>query len=137
MSTSEGELLACTNLDKTYFTFGDVKGTLERVNIHDRHDFYLYPEMGEGAVVCHFKADHLLEKVMSSLGKCVIATGILKFIGSDVDPVAATIDDIEIIPDDYHAPKASELFGIAPNLTANKDITDYIRDIRNEWDRHL
>ncbi|WP_461516095.1 hypothetical protein [Porticoccus sp.] len=123
-------------LDKKYFSFGEIKGRVERVNIHDRHDFYLYLDLNGNAVICHFREETLLQKVRSALGKTVIASGRLQYVGTDVDPISAAINEIDIVPDDYLPPGENDLFGIAPNLTNDKEIGDYIRKVRGEWSKH-
>ncbi len=123
-------------LDKKYFSHGEVKGKIERVNIHDRSDFYLYPEFWSGTVTCHFNEDDLLEKVRTALGKVVIISGLLEFIGTDVNPVAAKVSSVEIQPENYQPPSIDEFFGVAPNISGDMDVVDFVKGLRSNWDRH-
>lgn len=123
-------------LDRKFTAYGEIKGRIERVNIHDRHDFYLYLEITGSSVECHFKEEKLLQSVKDALGKTVIASGLLQYIGHDIEPTVATIDAIDIIPKGYKTPALEDLLGIAPNLTGDMDIEDYIRNIRGEWGQH-
>jgi hypothetical protein len=122
-------------LDKTYYARGEIKGVLNRVNLHDKSAFYLYTDHGEGSIACNFSSE-LLPQVKHALGGAVIAQGLLKFIGSDADPVSATIDAIDIAPDNYVPPTLEELLGIAPNISGEMEITQYIGNLRDEWERH-
>ncbi len=110
-----------------------MKGVLGRVNVHDRAQFFIYPEFGEGSVECHFDADKFMSKVRQALGCLVIADGVMEYIGSDLNPTSAFIQDIDIVPEDYQIPLVSRFSGIAPNLTGDFEIDQFITEVRNGW----
>lgn len=123
-------------LDKKYECYGEIKGVIERVNIHNRNDFVIYLDINGGAVECHFKESELLKGVRESLGKTVIARGKLRYIGSDIHPCTASVDELEMIPDDFSAPTMDDFFGVAPNISGDMDVVDYIRKYRGDWELH-
>jgi hypothetical protein len=123
-------------LDKTYQAFGTIKGTIERINIHDRKEFIIYLDVTGEGVECHFKGDETLNIIKSALGERVLAYGKLDYIGGDVDPYKAMIEEIEVAPKGYSIPDLNVFLGKEPKLTGDDDTLTYIRRIRDEWERH-
>ncbi len=49
---------------------------------------------------------------------------------------AAFVDELDIVPEGYRIPSADEFLGKAPNITNGMETSEYIRKVRDEWDRH-
>ena len=75
----------------------------------------------------------MLRQVRESLGKVVIVRGVMEYIGADIDPTSASVEEIEAVPEDFQPITTEDLFGVAPNLTSGRDTQEYIREIRSDW----
>ena len=122
-------------IERKYSVYGEVKGKLDQVNLHDKEAFTIYPEHGR-AISCTFDAVKMLDDVALALGRVIIARGRLEFIGADADPVSAYVESFEVMPKDYVIPRHDSLFGAVPDISGDMEIDEYIRNFRGEWDRH-
>lgn len=93
---------------------GSVSGRLDRVNVHSRNEFTIFPPVGGFRVACRF-GDDLLQKVREGVKRHVTVFGLLYYPKDKPFPVKADVHDIDIHPDDEDLPKLSDLRGILGN----------------------
>jgi hypothetical protein len=110
---------------------GTVKGRVEKLNVHDRHEFTLYPPIGDCSIVCTFK-EHLFGQVQSAIKQNVTVTGTLSFRPDSPYPEMVQVDFIDIHPSDDALPKLADLRGLMPDATNGKPVVEFLRAIRDE-----
>lgn len=113
-----------------------VDGKLEQVNIHDSaNTFKIYRSLPNApSVACKFPPD-LLENVRNALGKYVSVRGEC-FYHSDVSfPYKINVRKMEVLPPSDELPSLSDLYGIAPDATGNESSEQFVRKMRDGWDR--
>jgi hypothetical protein len=117
-------------LESAVISLGSAKGTIERLNLHKKNEFTLYPAIGE-PINCHFK-DALFEKIRSALKRSVTVFGRMhRFFGNPF-PEKASVEDLEVHPYDDDLPKLSEMGGaFADNTVGSKGSVAFVRKIRD------
>jgi hypothetical protein len=92
---------------------GEVTGTLERVDVHERSAFTLFPNIGS-PVLCEFK-EELLSEVKAAVKRNVTVYGrLMYYLGSDF-PGKAQVHRIDLLPDDDELPSLDDLRGLLAN----------------------
>lgn len=111
---------------------GSVTGVLERLNVHEKNEFSLFPPLW-GAVTCVFPAE-LFEKVRSAIKRNVTVFGKLMYPPDRPYPVKVQVKSLEVHPPDEELPTLSELRGVFRGCLEGKTATEFIRAIRDEHD---
>lgn len=94
---------------------GEITGVLERIDVHERSAFTLFPNIG-GPVLCEFR-DELLGDVKAAIKRNVTVHGrLMYYLGSEF-PGKAHVTKIEILPDDDELPTLDDLRGLLANGT--------------------
>jgi hypothetical protein len=116
-------------------TVGDLVGTFEAVNLHNRNRYRatLYSAVND-PVACEF-APSLREKIVDSLNKRVRVHGRLRRRANSGWPYQVQVLDLERMPDEADLPLFADLYG-ASRRTFPSDIdpVDYVRSLRDEDD---
>lgn len=110
---------------------GTVKGRLEKLNVHDRHEFTLFPCIGDDAIPCAFH-EELFPKVVLAVRQNVTVTGLLTFNGDSSYPDRVQVEEIEIHPPDDELPTLRSLFGAMRGATGGKSALEFVRGLRDE-----
>jgi hypothetical protein len=122
------------NIDKLVGTTtrskGTVKGRIERLNVHDRHEFALYPPIGDAVVTCTF-TDEQFEEVKRAIKQNVTVSGVLYYRGDSAYPERVQAEKIEIHPADEKLPTLGSLRGLMPEATGGKPVVEFLQTIRN------
>jgi hypothetical protein len=116
-------------------TVGDLVGTFEAVNLHNRNRYRatLYSAVND-PVACDF-APSLREKVIDSLNKRVRVHGRLRRRANSDWPYQAQVLDLERMPDEADLPLFADLYGASRRtFPSNIDPVDYVRRLRDEDD---
>lgn len=114
-------------------SLGSVSGKLERINVHDKNEFALYPPTGDCTVVCTF-ADSLWPAVEHALKKHVTVTGLLTFDRDKPFPTKVTVESVEINPDNDELPTLHDVRALGKWDTQGLSAVEYLRIMRNEQD---
>ena len=110
---------------------GSVTGVLEKLNIHnDRNEFVLFPPVSGYAITCTFK-DEMLDQVRKAVKRTVTVTGELEYNADAPFPKKASVESMEIHPDDDALPSIIDLRGYAKGCTGEMTSAAYIDMIRN------
>lgn len=135
VDTTEITAQFIANIDKilgaTLPSDGVVSGTIERVNLHGRFEFVLYPAIDGYAITCRFP-ERMWPKVRTALKRHVTVVGKLFYRGDSPYPDKVQVTGIDIHPDDSSLPTLTELRGSAPNTTGGKSAVDFVRALRDE-----
>jgi hypothetical protein len=110
---------------------GTVKGRIEKINVHDRHEFTLYTPIGEVAVLCTFNGE-LFETVQRAIKRTVTVHGALLYRTGSPYPDRAEVETIEVHPADDDLPTLAALRGAMPGATGDKTAVEYVRAVRDE-----
>ncbi|MGD0898735.1 MAG: hypothetical protein ABR915_12935 [Thermoguttaceae bacterium] len=108
---------------------GQVSGRLERLNVHERYEFVLFPVAGS-RIVCKFD-DSMLERVRKGIKRSVTVSGTLFFQPDKAFPDRVTVEEIEIHPPNGELPALKDLKGIARRCTGNMSAVAFVRSIRD------
>jgi hypothetical protein len=116
-------------LSRVVHSEGSVRGVLERLNVHDRYEFTMYPSVGR-SVTCSFP-DDLFQQVKDAIKRNVTAYGTLSYFMGSPFPEKAHVERIEIHPPDEQLPKLSELRGTLKGRLGGRSAVEIVRAIRN------
>ena len=109
---------------------GQVTGRLERLNVHDRYEFVLFPVAGT-RIVCAFD-QAMLEQVRMGIKRTVTVSGTLFFQPDKPLPDRVRVQAMEIHPADEELPRLKDLKGIARRCTGKMTSVEFVRAIRDE-----
>ncbi|MBI1901815.1 MAG: hypothetical protein HYS13_11980 [Planctomycetia bacterium] len=109
---------------------GQLSGRLERLNVHDRYEFVLFPAAGP-RVVCIFD-EAMFEEVRNAIKRMVTVSGTLYFQPDRPLPDRVRVDKMEIHPPDDELPKLRDLRATSPNCTGKLTAVDFVRALRDE-----
>ncbi len=110
---------------------GSVSGLLEKIDVHGKNQFAIFPPIGTHQVTCAF-ADELLPKVQSALKKTVTVYGQLHYVADRFLPTRVDVDDLEAHPPADDLPRLSDMAGKL--IGVEGDSVQIVRDVRNDWD---
>ena len=111
-------------------SMGTVKGRIEKLNVHNKHEFTLYPPIGDYAIQCIF-ADELYDTVHKSVKQTITVSGMLYFRADSPYPDRIQVDSIEIHAGDEELPSLRSLRGSMPDATGGKTAVEFVQAIRN------
>lgn len=112
-------------------SYGTVTGRLEKIDVHGRNQFAIFPTMGGPQVTCSFD-DELLEQVQASLKKHVTVSGNMYYVADRLEPLRVEADDIDIHPPAEELPKLTKMAGRLSHISG--DSVTLARKIRDGWD---
>lgn len=112
------------------YSYGDISGRLEAVNLHNMLKCVIYPPVGPRKVACTFKPD-MRAKVKQALDTYVTISGRLKYKQVDRYPYAIDGKEIDIHEAASDLPSLDDLRGISPNSTEGMSAEEFVRSIRD------
>jgi hypothetical protein len=105
-------------------------GRIERVDIHNKNVFDIYPTVGPDRVRCTASL-RLLGQVLSAVGKKVAVDGWALYRKGEPFPHGMRVENIEIYPSDEELPKLQQLHGIALDATDGRSSEEFVRELRD------
>jgi hypothetical protein len=111
---------------------GSVTGILERLNVHNKNEFVLFPPLW-GAVTCVFQ-DKMFEQVRAAIKRNVTVFGTLMYPPDKPYPTKVQVKSLEVHPPDDELPTLRELRGSFRGCLEGKTATDFVRAIRDDQD---
>ncbi len=120
-------------LGSTVKSEGSVTGLLERLNVHNKNEFILYPPVGSHQIVCRFP-DTMFEQVRLAIRRNVTVTGTLYHHPDKAYPDVVHVKDLEIHPPNNELPKLGDLKGLLKGCTQGLTSVDFVRTLRDEQD---
>ncbi len=113
-----------------------IDGRLERINIHNNaNTFGIYPTLPMVSPVrCTFPQE-LLEQVLGALGSFVSVSGECLYRPEASFPYRMDVHDMTVLPPPESLPSLSDLYGIAPDATGGKSSEQFVRELRDRWDK--
>lgn len=112
-------------------TQGCLTGKVEKVNLHNRNEFVLYPVAGSQSVTCVF-SEELWEQVKSSLRGTASVIGTLFYREGSTHPHRAHVTGIEIHPSDDKLPTLHDVAALGRWGTDGLSSVDFVRSLRDE-----
>lgn len=112
------------------YSFGEISGRLESVNLHNTLKCVIFPSVGPQKVACDFKPE-LRAKVKAALDNYVTISGRLRYKQIDKFPYAIDAKDIDIHEVHEELPKMNDIRGISIKSTEGQSAEDFVRSIRN------
>ena len=116
----------------TLWSEGSVTGVVERLNVHDKNEFYLYPPLRE-AVVCTFPED-MFEQVRAAIKRNVTVNGTLSYASDNAFPTKVRVKSLEVHPPNDQLPTMRDLSGSFKDAFGGKTAVEFLRTIRDECD---
>ena len=122
--------------DKEERLISTVDGKLEQINIHNKaNKFTIYPTLStSSSVTCKFP-QKLLEEVQNTLGSLVSVSGECVYRPDAILPYKIEVHEMEVLPPSEELPSLGDLFGIAPGMTGGKTSEQFVREIRDQWNK--
>jgi hypothetical protein len=109
---------------------GSVRGKVEKLNLHNRNEFTLYPIIGR-PVACTFPPE-LYGKVLEALKSSATVYGRLTYFLASPFPDKASVFRIEVNAPDDSLPRLSEMRGVFKDRLGGRTAVEFVRAIRNE-----
>lgn len=123
------------NIDKRLSTpirsFGNLKGRLDKIDVHGKNQFVIYPPIRTRGIKCQF-AESLTEQVGLAVKKSVTVTGLTHYHDDEPFPYFVEVETITIHPPNEELPSLRDMKGVAPDLTGADSTIDYLRSLVNE-----
>jgi hypothetical protein len=116
-------------LESAVVSEGSAKGIIEKINLHRKNEFTLYPPVGE-PINCYFQ-DSLFERVRAALKRNVTVYGRMHRYFGNPYPEKANVIDLEVHPPDEELPKLSEMGGVLKGAFGGKGSVAFVRKIRD------
>ena len=110
---------------------GSVKGRLERLNVHNRFEFVIYPPIPGYSVTCIFR-DDLYEQIHQAVRRNVSVSGTLHFRPGRPFPDRVQVKSIEVHPPDDKLPKLADLKGMWKGSIGDQDTVAFVQAKRDE-----
>lgn len=110
---------------------GSVTGLLEKVNVHERCEFVLYPPIPGYAVNCDFP-EAMLPLVRKAIKRNVTVRGSMHYYADHAFPKVVHVKSLEIHPCDDELPSLAALRGLAPGSTGELSAVDFVRSLRHD-----
>jgi len=110
---------------------GSVKGRLERLNVHNRFEFVIYPPIPGYSVRCVFR-DDLFAQIHQAICKNVTVNGSLHYRAGTPFPDWVQVKSIEVHPPDEKLPKLGDLRGSWKGCLEDKSAVELIEANRDE-----
>lgn len=117
-------------VDEEIAAVGWFSGSVDALNVHGDHYFYLYPPAGPTRIKCIFNPA-LLDQVKSAVKQYTTVYGLVEYTESSPFPTRIVVDRLEAHPDEGDLPTLTQLWGTAPNLTGDIDEVTYMRLLRD------
>ena len=113
-----------------------IDGKLEEIDIHSNPNrFRIYTSLPTMPHLdCTFPPT-LLEEVRTALGSYVSVSGECFYRSSDMMPYRMEVRGIEILPPPEELPSFEDIRGMCPGLTGGKSSEQFVREMRDEWDK--
>ena len=108
----------------------ELVGRVERVDIHNKNSFDIYPVAGPERVRCN-APQKLQSEVLAAIGRYVSVEGIALYRKDAAFPYAMKVDAIHLRRRDSELPSMRALHGIAPKATDGVRSEEYVRNLRN------
>ena len=109
---------------------GSISGLLEKIDVHGRNQFAIFPPIGSHQVSCIF-SDTLLPKVQAALKCNVTVYGKLHYVADRFIPAKVDVSEIEVHPSG-DLPKLSTMAGRLSHLAG--DSVQLIKEQRDVWE---
>jgi hypothetical protein len=110
----------------------EIVGRVERLDIHNKTQFDIYPMIGSSRIRCT-APKRLYSKILSSVGQWVAVDGWALYRKDGPFPYAMKVEEISPRKTDEELPLMSSLHGIAPNATDGKSAEDFVRELRDAY----
>jgi hypothetical protein len=110
---------------------GSVSGRLERLNLHNRSEFALYPPIEGFVVLCVF-SEEMTDQVIAAINRTVTVSGRLIFKPDSPFPERVQVRSLEIHPPDSELPRLGELRGLLRGGIGNQTAVEFLNSIRDE-----
>ena len=119
-----------------YCEVSTIDGVLEEINIHSKpHAFKIYAwAPAVAAVKCNFSPE-ILSQVRNALGAWVSVSGDCHNRPDATMPYKIDVHEIEVLPPANELPSMSDLLGIAPGATGDNTSEQFVRKLREQWDK--
>jgi hypothetical protein len=109
----------------------EIIGRVERVDIHNKNQFDIYPVIGSSRIRCS-APNRLQKEIRAAIGRTVAVDGWALYRKDSPFPYAMKVEDIgPPLEEDEDLPKMEDLRGIAPDATDGKKPEDFIRELRD------
>jgi hypothetical protein len=110
----------------------EIIGRVERVDIHNKNQFDIYPIVGATRIRCNAPS-RLHQDVVEAVGRIVSVDGWALYRKDSPFPYAMKVEGIELHEKDESLPRLSDLDGTAPQATGGKSPEDFIRELRDAY----
>jgi hypothetical protein len=110
----------------------ELVGRVERIDIHNKNMFDIYPLLGPERVRCNAPR-RMQDKVVEAIGKIVMVEGWALYRKDAPFPYAMTVEDIHLRKPDSELPTMRSLHGTAPDATGGISAEEFVRNLRDAY----
>lgn len=123
--------LALSMANEESAAVGSFSGSIDALNVHGEHFFFLYPAAGPTRIKCVFDLS-LLPKVRDAVKRYTTVHGLVEFAEPSPFPQRIIVEDIEPHPIASELPTMRSLWGKFPVLTRGLDAVEFVESLRHE-----
>jgi hypothetical protein len=116
--------------EEEWEAWGSVEGYLQMVSLRSGPLCNIYDGLTDHRIECRYPSE-MLNQIKEALGKRVLATGNLRH-DRRGNVRSIRIRTLLTLPEDGETPSIQTTAGIAPGITGNLSVTEYIRRLRDE-----
>jgi len=111
----------------------ELVGRVERVDIHNKNMFDIYPVIGPDRVRCNAPR-RLQSAIVAAIGKTVSVEGVALYRKDSAFPYAMRVEAIHSRRTDDELPTMQSMHGLAPEATDGVSGEEFVRKLRNaDW----
>ncbi len=117
-------------LGETTSALGSVSGSLDAINAHDTHTFYIYPAIAPRRVTCRFPKA-MLPEAGAALTQHVTVEGTMHYRAGDALPRSVDVQRLILHPPNAELPTLASMRGSVPSITGGMTSVEFIRSLRD------
>jgi len=110
---------------------GSISGRMDKLDVHGKNTFAIFPPTTTHQVWCSFE-DDLLPKVLASVTKTVTVYGMMHYVADRFMPMTVEAHDIEPHEPEEKLPRLTAMAGRLSHLT--EDSLKIVGRLRDEWE---
>ncbi len=110
----------------------ELVGRVERVDIHNKNVFDIFPVIGPSRVRCSAPR-RLQNKIVAAIDKTVLVEGWALYRKDAAFPYAMKVEDIHPRRPDDELPTMQSMHGIAPDATGGLSAEEFVRKLRDAY----
>lgn len=108
----------------------ELVGRVERLDIHNKNQFDIYPSIGANRVRCTAPS-RFHDDIVKAAGRIVAVDGWALYRKDSSFPYAMKVEGLQLMEEDEKLPRMSDLHGMSPDATGGIRPEEFVRKLRD------